>query len=452
MTNLLIIFVLFVAIMGAQSPRTYYVSPHGSDGDPGTSEHPWGTVQKAADTVGPGSTVILADGIYPEQVNVNVSGRPGNPITFAAADGATPTVDGSGSSRRAGGVFNIIEQEHIRLRGLTVINAHTRGQSGIFLQRSRHVVVENCHTRNTASSGVKLIECTDCTVNGNEIEQACLSGAEECITVKIRSDRIRVTNNHIHHSRKEGIDIKEGARNVLVAHNHIHHVERQGLYADAWNVETFNIEFVGNVVHDCGFGIAMCAETGGLLHNVRAYNNVIYNNRGPAMVVADWGRGASHPIRDVAYINNTAWNNGTERWGAGMWFENEQAHGVVVRNNILSQNTLGQIVVRKKAALAVIDHNLIHGDTQTRGEAFVLGDPMFVDSGSGEFRLQEGSPAIDAGTAERAPQTDFEGNPRPCGYTVEIGAYEHCPVTPLTDEPHQYGKREQGNDGNATTR
>jgi len=48
----------------------------------------------------------------------------------------------------------------------------------------------------------------------------------------------------------------------------------------------------------------------------------------------------------------------------------------------------------------------------------------------GDYHLQAGSPAIDAGTSEGAPATDIEGHGRPCGKGVDIGAYEfgRCPA------------------------
>jgi hypothetical protein len=49
--------------------------------------------------------------------------------------------------------------------------------------------------------------------------------------------------------------------------------------------------------------------------------------------------------------------------------------------------------------------------------------PDFVTSPP-DYRLQYDSPAIDAGYSVDAPKTDFEGNPRPCGLGIDIGAYE----------------------------
>src|SRR5262249_27348249 len=64
-------------------------------------------------------------------------------------------------------------------------------------------------------------------------------------------------------------------------------------------------------------------------------------------------------------------------------------------------------------------------------------NPRFADSDSFDFRLQAGSPAIDAGLADRAPKLDFEGKPRPQGGGVDIGALEFTPdpATPSARGP-----------------
>jgi hypothetical protein len=66
--------------------RTYYVSPSGSDGNPGTSPaKPFRTLQKAADSTAPGDTVSIMNGTYTERaggsdvVVISRSGRAGAP-------------------------------------------------------------------------------------------------------------------------------------------------------------------------------------------------------------------------------------------------------------------------------------------------------------------------------------------------------------------------------------
>ncbi|MFE2231784.1 DUF1565 domain-containing protein [Streptomyces sp. NPDC059442] len=74
--------------------RMYYVSPSGSDTNPGTSPAiPFRTLQKAADSTAPGDTVSVMNGTYKERsadsdvVTITRSGRPGAPITFQAYPG-----------------------------------------------------------------------------------------------------------------------------------------------------------------------------------------------------------------------------------------------------------------------------------------------------------------------------------------------------------------------------
>ena len=51
-------------------------------------------------------------------------------------------------------------------------------------------------------------------------------------------------------------------------------------------------------------------------------------------------------------------------------------------------------------------------------------DPLFVDAAGGNYRLQEGSPCIDAGTGIDAPTNDLAGVARPQGAGIDVGAYE----------------------------
>ena|GEM_PF-6507586 len=59
--------------------------------------------------------------------------------------------------------------------------------------------------------------------------------------------------------------------------------------------------------------------------------------------------------------------------------------------------------------------------------------PLFVDAENGDYRLAEGSQAIDKGDNAYVPEgvtTDLAGNPRIVGGTVDIGAYEYQETGP----------------------
>jgi len=58
--------------------------PNASDENPGTAERPFKTINRAAQLVQPGDTVIVKAGVYREQVRLTRSGKVGLPITFVA--------------------------------------------------------------------------------------------------------------------------------------------------------------------------------------------------------------------------------------------------------------------------------------------------------------------------------------------------------------------------------
>ncbi|NDB76719.1 MAG: DUF1565 domain-containing protein, partial [Verrucomicrobia bacterium] len=53
-----------VTRMPAGAQVTNYVATTGNDTNPGTLAAPWRTIQRAASTVGPGTTVLVQPGTY----------------------------------------------------------------------------------------------------------------------------------------------------------------------------------------------------------------------------------------------------------------------------------------------------------------------------------------------------------------------------------------------------
>jgi hypothetical protein len=79
--------------------RTYYVdnrNPRAADSNPGTSERPFLTINKAAQVLEPGERVVIMEGIYRERVDPARGGSgPRKMIGYEAAPGAKVVVKGS---------------------------------------------------------------------------------------------------------------------------------------------------------------------------------------------------------------------------------------------------------------------------------------------------------------------------------------------------------------------
>ena len=81
--------------MSAKETKGYFVSPQGSDDNPGTIARPFKTIQKCAELVQPGSTCWLRQGTYRETVRPKISGTDTKPITFAAYNQEAVTISGT---------------------------------------------------------------------------------------------------------------------------------------------------------------------------------------------------------------------------------------------------------------------------------------------------------------------------------------------------------------------
>jgi hypothetical protein len=174
------------------------------------------------------------------------------------------------------------------------------------------------------------------------------------------------------------------------------------------------------------------------------------------------GRGGGIFCRDEAapmFINCLVFaNQAVDAGGAIMSYSSAITMVNCTIANNASQGTGGGIV--SDSMLPVTLTNCISWQSPIEAQASSLShcltdqDPLFVSGGQFDFnrttivtadgtdyvlpefvvevpdyRLSAGSPAIDTGTADGAPTRDIDGNGRPCGAGVDIGAYESgdCP-------------------------
>lgn len=443
----------------------YYLSPRGSNANPGTLEQPWQTPGYAARQLQPGDTLLFRAGVYLLDERIQPpSGAAGAPIMFMAYPGEEAVIDGAALDRAdyrqrqppyaaETGLFHLINVSHIVIRDLKIINSYW---AGINIHDSQYVDVINNHIERTFGSAVAIWDmsrqgvCHHHRVLGNTVVRAntwdmqpvrgyqrMSEPPHEAISIA-GANYFEVAYNHVHHSDKEGIDVKETSKHGVVHHNYVHHMGRQGLYVDTWFGLLEDVEFHHNVVHDFhATGIGISVEDRDLLQNVRIHHNLVYHGVGAGLYFSRWGK--DQPRRNLRIYNNTFHHTGYgkpnpgEAWPwvtGGMYLFSTRIEDLEVRDNIFSDNyafemgcsvdylqgaenietALAQKNIRIVGNL-VCNHNQgvvypIHvGWPGYYSDVIPLAgtdtieapDPGFVDPANGDFSLRADSPAANAG-------------------------------------------------------
>lgn len=343
-----IIFCLLLVLSSQVASREYVVATNGYDASHGTLAEPFATIQYACSIAQAGDTITIRGGEYyvDRQILLENSGRPDAWITIRNMPGEIPVIDGQNLhivnqecfSCRTAGLLQITAKEYIRVKGLHIRNSYSVGILVGFTpgiadaapeekRNTRHIVIEDCSIDRTYNSGLSLWYADHVTVNGCEItrandidyrlpqEKRGHEAPHEAISI-CGARHFVISNNHVHHCYKEGIDCKEVSSFGLVCNNIVHDVPRQAYYADAWFGLLQDIEFRNNIAHSSGWGFAISVEgKGSEVRNIRIHHNLAYNMKGAGILFGLWGENRLRS--DIHIYNNTIYQCGSANWFSG---------------------------------------------------------------------------------------------------------------------------------------
>jgi NPCBM/NEW2 domain/Right handed beta helix region len=487
---LLVVAVWALATRGEGSPpaerATFWVAKGGSDGGEGTSDDPWATLQHAADTVAPGSVVYVRGGVYDQRFEVRVSGKPGRPITFAAAPGQRVVLDGSSLEVPAdqSAMITIDARRYIQVRGFEITGYRTDVTGhvpiGILVTgASDHVLLTDNHVHDMGTTfqgrqggdahGIAVFgtdaghPIEDVRIVGNELARLSL-GSSEALVVNGNVEGFLIQANRVHDTNNIGIDVigfegtapdptVDQARDGIVRGNTVWNVDSygnpaygrdrsaDGIYVDGGR----DILIEGNTIHDVNIGIELASEHAGRsTRNVTARNNVVYDSTAIGIAIGGYDRRRGS-TQECIIVNNTV----VDTDGVELLVQFDTRDNVIA-NNVIVAGPRHAFVENAYAENVgnVLDHNLYYsvdggsdGTWEWKGVDYddferwsarsgnddhsAFADPAFVDPEAEDFRLGRGSPAVDAGAflAASGP-TDVAGDPRAQAGGIDLGAFE----------------------------
>jgi hypothetical protein len=183
----------------------------------------------------------------------------------------------------------------------------------------------------------------------------------------------------------------------------------------------------------CG---AVFASFPGSASSLLIEGNTFHRNRGACTFDIALGHNSTTPL---VFRNNVV----AEGDGAGVGIFGDASAQTLMSNVTVTGFPDGQVILAQ-GELTLVNSILLgfaplgvsSGTVLHASHNLTSGDPRFAYPAVGDFRLLQGSPAIDAGTDEETVDlgaTDAEGKPRVAGGAPDIGAFEAGPGPCIAD-------------------
>jgi hypothetical protein len=439
----------------AAGASSYYVAQNGSDKNPGTEAKPWKTIQKAAESATPGSTVQIKAGTYYEKVNIKVSGTSNKTaITFTNYKDDRVILDGSRSADSGQeDMIRISNKDYIRIIGLEITN-HTTDKEDALLTgigiwgKGKGIEIKNCkihriwYTGASEASGAQAIAVygrngkkpvSGLVIDGNEIwDIKC--GSSEAVALNGNVDGFQFTNNKVHDTSNIGLsligDKKLGgkavcpvaadnrARNGFVGYNTMTGNSREGnpsypkndfsavgIYADGAK----DVVIAYNTCSGNDIGIEVSNETQGkLCSGITVRDNLIFRNKASGIQAGGYDETRGWAA-DCTFTNNTLYNNDTKRLKRGE-INIAKSHDLTFSSNIVYTGSQNLAVITenfgpKDIYNITFHNNIYYGSGGSRGLRFSGTDTGFVG-----FRMWQSKTGQDLASKAVNPRFKNAGN------------------------------------------